>query len=182
MPNSIYNVVLVTEFDQELFDQCYADSDADMHTKFTQNIIKNHNALDYTARKTAIESDWKMKFEQPEFTAIKIINSNTGLNVGYILGKIVLENIFVIYYNLYLKDDAGSTQWVHNLWEHYFPIKINDYLPNQKGQYLTHYHSTDVASFVQSLKEKYSIINNYAIKLYILPSISLETIYSEQGE
>jgi len=186
-----YTTTVLTEFDQELFDLCYANSDADMHTKFTQNIIKKHNALDYTTRKLAIENVWKNRLSRTGYITLKITDQQTDNIVGYVLGEgFTNHKIFTVLHWLVNQAEPTNTEWITDFWEenNYSSQNPKSFTFNNRvivsGTTLVFQSSTVVSlsPFIVSLKELYDIDINEFIEIFVPNQVSLETIYIEQDE
>ena len=177
MPNSTYDVVLATEFDQELFDECYTDSATDVTTFFNILNAGNFNTMDLETTKAALANDWTEKLSNSNITSFKIYDNINNLTVAYALGK-VHKNNYLIYCILYKNNNANNKEWVDEFWQ-----QNNCTLENKTPRNLWNHYSVgfqNTSPLASMLKQKYNIDSNKLIVICVPRYASFETNYNEQ--
>lgn len=172
MPNSTYGVILAADFDEQLFDECYADSGIDVTNFF--NIV-NLNTLNFDTTKAALAKDWTDKLANPDTTSFKIYNSN-NVAMGYALGK-VKSNTYLIYCILYKNNEVDNKDWVNEFWE-----ENNCYSENMTPRVNWNYYSISfpyTSPLCSMLKQKHNI-DDETMTLCVPRYASFETNYNEQ--
>ena len=180
MPNSTYDVVLTTELDQELFDQCCVDLDNNLDCAFIENLKGDSSTLNSSTNKEILANDWKNKLQKNNFTSFKIIDSNTNNVLAYTLGTFMTPTAnmqyYVLHYILYKNDEINNRQWVEDFWKNSSSSQ-NMTLIGCWNCYLI--MSSNTSSLASILKQTHDI-HSKSMMVYVPRYDSFETNYNEQ--
>jgi hypothetical protein len=114
-----YVTTVLTEFDQKLFDECYADCDDAMWVNFPRMVFIQAEATDYDTRKAAVQQCWQNKEANQGFISYKVTDTLTGNDMSYAVADVSGESVDVVYV-MYKRDQSGSKAWVRDYWSQNF--------------------------------------------------------------
>jgi hypothetical protein len=110
-----YVTTVLTEFDEQLFDECYADCDEDMWANFPREVFIQSGANDYSTRKATVKQYWQNKEDTAGYISYKVTDTETGIDMSYAVARISDDSVDVVYV-MYKRDPTGSKSWVRDYW------------------------------------------------------------------
>jgi hypothetical protein len=133
-----YTTTVLTEFDQELFDQCYADSIDILQHSFREY----YNEDNIEVNKSFFEEKWKICHEIHKCYLIKITDTTYDIDLGYGVFRKMSDKSLALLHIMYKHDHLATTEWVLNFWnefsrevaykEPYHVIKVKNPLNNSQ--------------------------------------------------
>jgi hypothetical protein len=175
-----YTTTVLTEFDQELFDECYADCDDDMWVNFPREVFNQAGANDYDTRKAAVAARWQSKVANTEFISYKVTDTATDIDMSYAVARLTSNSVDVMYV-MYKCDQQGSKSWVRDYWVQNFCNQERS-ISTQLGKlgWRAFVVGKKMEDFIVSLGVKKSIIlrkdNNTDTFEKVVPEISQDSI------
>jgi hypothetical protein len=175
-----YTTTVLTEFDQELFDECSVDLDNNLDCAFIENLKGGSSTLNSSTSKEILASDWKNKLQKNNFISFKIIDNNTNNVLAYTLGTFMkpTSNMqhYVFHYILYKINEINDRECVDEFWKNSC-CSENKTSKECWSRYLI--TSSNTSSLASMLRQKHNI-DNISMTICVPRYASFETNYNEQ--
>lgn len=117
-----YVTTVLTEFDEQLFDECYGES-LTTSSPHSQPLIELRNIHNMEISYDLIKSQWSSYEKFSNFLFFKITDSHHETDVGCFLGQYVKPStefsILAVFHAMYKTDNNATLSWISNYWEEF---------------------------------------------------------------